>query len=288
MALKKQAAKPKAVTASKEFTDPALKMAVRIPSPPPLLDDLMRLLVSPNSSIEAISQIIQTDAGLTASLYRMLAKPIYGLRRPPEAVAQAISLVGLTTVAELVKGLSLEKAIFGDSLFYPWFWDRANDIAAYAAAIAWKQRTACNIFPEHAKLAALFMDCGVPILIQHIEEYEYAFISSKGHFWPNVLGEDKRFDTDHAVVGYMAARYWKLPDYVSQAVRWHHDAINTNDKSATLVAILQIAQHIYNMQSMKDDSDWAKHESMALQEIGVSAEGLREFEEEIAERVREM
>ena len=288
MALKKQAAKPKTVTASKEFTDPALKMAVRIPSPPPLLDDLMRLLVSPNSSIEAISQIIQTDAGLTASLYRMLAKPIYGLRRPPETVAQAISLVGLTTVAELVKGLSLEKAIFGDSLFYPWFWDRANDIAAYAAAIAWKQRTACNIFPEHAKLAALFMDCGVPILIQHIEEYEYAFISSKGHIWPNVLGEDKRFDTDHAVVGYMAARYWKLPDYVSQAVRWHHDAINTNDKSATLVAILQTAQHINNMQSMKDDSDWAKHETMALQEIGISAEGLREFEEEIAERVREL
>lgn len=236
--------------------------------------------------MDAIGQVIQTDAGLTASLYRMLAKPIYGLRRPPEAVAQAISLVGLSTVAEMVKGLSLEKAIYGESAFYPWFWERANDIASYAATIAWKQRTVCNLFPEHVKLAALFMDCGVPILIQHIEKYEYAFISANGYVWPKVLAEDKRFDTDHAVVGYMAARYWKLPEYVCQAVRWHHDAINVNEQSATLVAILQTAQHIYNVHAMKDDSDWEAQEEVALREIGVSLEGLREFEEDIVDRSR--
>jgi len=109
MALKKKATTPAGVATHQEFTDPALKMAVRIPSPPPLLDQIMRLLEMPNASMEDISLVIQTDAGLTASLYRMLAKPIYGLRRPPETVSQAISLVGLTTVAELVKGLTLEK-----------------------------------------------------------------------------------------------------------------------------------------------------------------------------------
>jgi HD-like signal output (HDOD) protein len=284
----KQTAKPAPAAKSKIFSDPALKMAVSIPSPPPLLDELMRLLDAPDASMEAIGQVIQTDAGLTASLFRMLAKPVYGLRRPPETVAQAISLVGLTTVAEMVKGLSLEKAIYGDSPFYPWFWERANDIASYASTIAWKQRTACNLFPEHVKLAALFMDCGVPILIQHNEKYEYAFISANGFVWPNVLGEDKRFDTDHAVVGYMAARYWKLPDYVCQAVRWHHDAINVNDQSATLVAILQTAQHIYNVHAMKDDSDWETQEAVALREIGVSKEGLREFEEDIVDRCRNL
>ncbi len=287
MTLKKQAERKAAVAPNKEFSDPALKMAVSIPSPPPLLEDLMRLLDSPNAGLEEISQVIQTDAGLTASLYCTLAKPIYGLRRPPETVAQAISLVGLETVTEMVKGLSLEKAIYGESKFYPWFWERANDIATYAAAIAWKQRTACNLFPEHVKLAALFMDCGVPILIQHIEKYEYAFISAMGFVWPHVLSEDRRFNTDHAVVGYMAARYWKMPDYVCQAVRWHHDAVNVNDQSATLVAILQTAQHIYNVQSMKDDSDWAGQEAGALPEIGVSKEGLRDFEDEIVDRCRQ-
>lgn len=283
MALKKQT--PAAPAAKhQEFTDPALKMAVRIPSPPPLLDELHRLLGDPNSGMEDIGHVVQTDAGLTASLYRTLAKPSYGLRRPPETVAQAISIVGLQTVAELVKGLSLESAIYGESKFYPWFWERANDIARYARTIAWKQRTVCNVFPEHAQLAALFMDCGVPILIQHIEKYEYAFITSKGYIWPNVPAEDARFDTDHSVVGYLAARHWKMPDYVCQAVRWHHDPVNVNDQAATLVAILQTAKHIYNVRALKDDSDWPQHEDKALEEIGVAKEGLREFEEDVVDR----
>lgn len=285
MALKKQTAKPApANTRYEEFTDPGLKMAVRIPSPPPLLDELNRLLDDPNAGMEEIGKIVQTDAGLTASLYRTLSKPMYGIRRPPETVAQAISIVGLKTIAELVKGLTLESAIYGESKFYPWFWERANDIARYASAIAWKQRSVCNIFPEHAQLAALFMDCGVPILIQHIEKYEYAFITAKGYIWPNVPAEDAKFDTDHSVVGYMAARHWKMPDYVCQAVRWHHEPVNVNDKAATLVAILQVAKHIYNVNAMKDDSDWLPQKLKALEEIGVSEEGLKEFEEDVAER----
>lgn len=281
MAVKKAAAP---AAPYQEFRDPALKMAVRIPSPPPLLDELNRLLDDPNAGMEDIAKVVQTDAGLTASLYRTLAKPVYGLRRPPGTVAQAISIVGLTTVAELVKGLSLEAAIYGDSPFYPWFWERANDIARYARTIAWKQRTVCNLFPEHAQLAALFMDCGVPILIQHNEKYEYAFVTAKGYVWPNVVAEDARFDTDHSVVGYLAARHWKMPDYVCQAVRWHHDPINVQDQAATLIAILQVAKHLYNVHSLKDDSDWACHCDKALEEIGVAKEGLREFEEDILDR----
>jgi HD-like signal output (HDOD) protein len=282
MAIKKKPAAPAAT--HQEFTDPGLKMAVRIPSPPPLLDELNRLLEDANSSMEDIGKVVQTDAGLTASLFRTLTKPMYGLRRPPETVAQAISIIGLKAVAELVKGLSLEAAIFGESKFYPWFWDRANDIARYARTIAWKQRSVCNLFPEHAQLAALFMDCGVPILIQHNEKYEYAFITSTGYIWPDIIAEDSRFDTDHAVVGYLAARHWKMPNYVCQAVRWHHDPVNVEEQAATLVAILQTAQHIYNTRAMKDDSDWPRFEAKALEEIGVAKEGLKEFEEDIVDR----
>ncbi|MEW5769441.1 MAG: HDOD domain-containing protein [Pseudomonadota bacterium] len=268
-----------------EFTDPALSMAVRIPSPPPLLDELHRLLDDPNSEMDDIAKVVQSDAGLTAMLFRTLSKPSYGLRKPPDTVAQAVSLVGLKTVAELTKGLSLEMAIYGESKFYPWFWERANEVAAYAGAVAWKQRSVCNIYPEHAQLAALFMDCGVPILLQHIERYEFPFMTGSGYVWPNILAEDKNFDTDHAVVGYLAARHWKMPDYVCQAVRWHHDPVNVNEKAATLVAILQMATHIYNLYANQDDSEWEGQEEKALEELGLSKDGLREFVEDIHERV---
>lgn len=270
----------------KEFKDPKLKMAVRIPSPPPLVDELKKVLDDPFSEMDAIAELVHKDAGITASLYKTLAKPIYGLRRPPETVAQAISLVGLKTISELISGLSIQAAIFGDSPFYPWFWERANEISGYATAIAQRQRMVCNVFPEHAHLAALFVDCGVPILLQHMEKYEYPFITANGFIWPNVVDEDKRHDTDHAVVGYLAARHWHLPAYVCDAIRWHHEPVNVNDKAATMVAILQTAIHIYNVNAMKDDHDWPGYRDKALEEIGVAKEGLKEFEEDVYEKAQ--
>ncbi len=272
------------MTKAQEFTDPALSMAVRVPSPPPLLDELHRLLDDPNSEMDEIAKVVQSDAGITASLYRTLAKPCYGLRKPPETIAQAVSLVGLKTVAELTRGLSLEAAIYGESKFYPWFWERANEIAGYANVTAWKQRTVCNIFPEHAQLAALFMDCGVPILLQHLDRYEYPFITGTGYLWPNILAEDRNFDTDHAVVGYLAARHWKMPDYVCQAVRWHHDAVNVNEKAASLVAILQMATHVYNVYARQDDSEWDTQVDQVLEELGIAKDDLQEFVEDVHER----
>ena len=274
------------MTTHQEFTDPILGMAVRIPSPPPLVDELKKLLDDPFSEIDAIAELVQKDAGITASLFKTLAKPVYGLRRPPETIAQAVSLVGLKAIADLIGGLSIQAAIYGDSPFYPWFWERANEIAGYAVAIAQRQRMVCNVFPEHAHLAALFVDCGVPILLQHIEKYEYPFITSKGFIWPNVVEEDKRHNTDHAVVGFLAAKHWRLPAYVCDAIRWHHEPVNVNDKAATLVAILQTAIHIYNVYAMKDDHDWPQFHDKALNEIGVAKDGLKEFEEDIHERAQ--
>ena len=57
-----------------------------------------------------------------------------------------------------------------------------------------------------------------------------------------------------------------------------------SDDIATLVAILQAANHIYNVHNTKDDSEWAQHEAEVLEEIGVAKEGLREFEEDIIDR----
>lgn len=267
-----------------EIYDPKLGMAVRIPTPPPLLEELHRMLDDPHAGMDEIAALLQQDAGLTASLFRTLAKPVYGLSRPPETIVQAISIVGLKTVAELARGLSIQSAIYGESPFFPWFWERANEIANYAATIARRQRTVCGVLPEHAQLAGLFVDCGVPILVQHIERYVWPFTTAEGYIWPDLTVEDRKFNTDHAVVGYFCAKYWHMPDYVCQAIRWRHEPVNAQDKAATLIAILQVATHIYNVYAMKEDYGWETHRERALEEIGVAAEALKEFEEDIYDR----
>jgi HD-like signal output (HDOD) protein len=88
------------------------------------------------------------------------------------------------------------------------------------------------------------------------------------------------------VVGYLIARHWNLPDFICQAVRFHHEILNTEHKAMTMVAILQTARHIYNINSGNVDDEWEADKERVLNEVGVSAEGLKEFEEDVYDTLK--
>lgn len=122
-------------------------------------------------------------------------------------------------------------------------------------------------------MAGLFHDCGVPILMQRFPEY--------GQTWPDLMADDKKYDTDHCVTGFLIARHWHLPDFICQAVRFHHEILCTAHKATTMVAILQMATHIHNVYARNQDPEWENDRPRVLEELGISLEGLKEFEEEV-------
>lgn len=168
------------------------------------------------------------------------------------------------------------------------FWEHSTDIAQLASVIAWKLRTVCNIYPDQAYLAGLFLDCGVPILMQRFPDYCKSFRSAGSQAcWPNLGEEDKRFSTDHCVTGYLIAKHWRLPDFICQSVRFHHEILHTEHKATTLVAILQMAMHIHSINTGDTDNSWEMDKARVLEELGLSEEGLKEFEEEVYDAARE-
>lgn len=273
---------------SKVGKDPLPKLDdIQIPSPPALLMDLERLINEPEVNLQAVATRISQDAGVTAQIFRLLATPTYGLKRPPDSLGKAVSILGINTLHNLVKSICLRQSLSGDSPFFAWFWERSADISKLAAAIAWEQRSVCNVLPEHAHLVGLFHDCGIPVLALRSPDYSRSFLQGKEYRWPDVHEEDRKFQTDHSVAGFLVARHWHLPDYVCQAVRFHHEMVNAEHKAATLVAILQMAFHIYNSHAGLDDSEWQGARERVLEELGVSADGLTDFEADIHDRVHQ-
>lgn len=266
--------------------DKLLKSGVTIPPQPKIMIELDRLLHEPQVSINAIAKLVSHDPALTAIIFRIIGSPIYGLRKPIESVEKAISVIGLTQMANIIKSAALRKTIGGNAPFYEWFWERSGEIAQLCSIIAYKQRMVCNIFPDQAQLAGLFHDCGVPILMQRFSNYCMPFRMEIGRKWPNVVEEDHQLNTDHAVVGYLIARHWNLPDFICQAVRFHHEILHTEHKAMTMVAILQMARHIYNINSGNNDAEWDIDRTVVLEEIGVSEEGLKEFEEDVYDTLK--
>jgi HD-like signal output (HDOD) protein len=40
--------------------------------------------------------------------------------------------------------------------------------------------------------------------------------------WIDLAEEDRKFNADHCVVGYLVARHWHLPEFICDAIRYHH------------------------------------------------------------------
>jgi len=64
------------------------------------------------------------------------------------------------------------------------------------------------------------------------------------------------------------------------------EILHAEHKAMTMVAILQMARHIYNVYSGNNDTEWEVDKERVMEEIGISAEGLKEFEEDVYDTLK--
>jgi putative nucleotidyltransferase with HDIG domain len=260
-----------------------LAKGVNLPAQPKVLTEIDALAAKDDVSLRAIASLVGKDAGLTARIFKVVHSPLFGIRKEVDSLDQAINMVGLKPALSIIKSAALRDSIGGDTKTMDAFWDRANDIAVLAALIAKKQRDVLRLPPEHAHMSGLFHDCGVPILMQRIPGY----CSDLARTWPNLEEEDARHKTSHAVVGYMMAKNWKLPEAVCQAIRHHHDSAHALEAEHSLIAILLMATHLRDLCCGYGDASWATIEPAILAELGISQLDKQEFTDELLHQFRE-
>jgi HD-like signal output (HDOD) protein len=194
-------------TDEQALIDKVIGSQINIPSQPTILLELDKLINIPNNQLSAISNLVNKDAGLSAAIFKLINSSFYKSSTPITNIKKAISVLGLTQVSSLIKGLSLRKAIGGQALSYEKFRERSGEIATLCALIAERQISACNISVDQACMAGLFHECGVPILMQRFPAYCGTFRLNEGSHWPDFREEDQRFNTDHTVVGFLVTKH---------------------------------------------------------------------------------
>jgi len=102
-----------------------------------------------------------------------------------------------------------------------------------------------------------------------------------------VQTENANHRTDHAVVGAIVARTWRLPSDVAYAVRLHHDFTCLGDSAfsetvRTLVAIGLVAEHfVLRFEQMPESREWGQHGAACLQHLAVEQTELELWEDQL-------
>ncbi len=267
--------------------------SISIPPCPSVVAALIEEARRPEVDFFKLTRLISGDVGLAASMMKTANSPFFGLRNKVQTVQQAVAVLGLKNILNIVTGLALQRVLSPKGVSMERFWDRSNFHAVVCARLA---RGLPGIPPEDAYTFGLFHDCGIPILMQRFADYKDTLALANRSAKPVPVVESERHGTDHVVVGAMLARNWQLPPLIVHAIRVHHDLdILRHDSDETpspvrdLAAICLLAEHIVaRFLDMPDEAEWLAHGALVLGHLGFDEEELAEVQQDAAEELREI
>lgn len=267
-----------------------LEGGVKIPPQPRVLDELRKSMVRKDLDVRRLGRLIEQDPGVVALLFRVVSSPAYRQHQPFSSVEQVLHAVGVHQTYHLIQAISMMQAgdLKRNKQAYEAFWARSNRVAQMAMLVADERISVCNIFPDQAYLAGIFHDCGVPLLMQRFPTYCSDMGLGEPGAWIDLAEEDRKFNADHCVVGYLVSRHWHLPAFICDAIRFHHLIDELPDHQArSMVAILQLAIEINYRDQCSLNPEWACVRADVLAELGLSDDTLPEFADIILERFHE-
>lgn len=256
---------------------------ITIPPCPASLISIMREAKHPATDFAKLSHLISRDAGVVGPLLKLANSPFVGLKNKVTSIFQAVSVLGMQNTLKLVQNISLRQSLNGGSQNFEKFWERSS----LAASIA--EKVAAKILPmsrDEAYLAALFHDCGIPVLMMKFPDYREAVMTQCKQGKAICDIENEMFSTSHNVVGNMLTRSWMLPHNVSKAILYHHDVsifANAETDICNLIGIVHMSECIADEHLNVRDKEWSRYELVVLKHFEISAREFSELKGDILE-----
>ena len=257
-----------------------------IPPCPELLARLRDAMTQAEPDLNEVARIAASDVAMSATLLRSANSPLYAAGQPVQTIGQAMNRLGLDQTAVVMTGFLAQRAIRAHGDHLQRFWERASKRAAAMAFMATKLP---GLSPDLAHTYGLFCHVGLPVMMQSVKGYASTLVEARARIDRSPIAtENANHRTDHAVVGALTARVWRLSPTVVAAIRLHHDLDALGHSTAepevhTLIAAGLVAEHFMRRhEGLAADADWNSHGRAALAWLHASDDDVIFWEEEAA------
>ncbi len=217
----------------------------KLVSLPEICNKLDQLMDSPHNSIQAMAKLISQDVNLSARLLKLANSSLYGFSGRVDSIPRAISIIGTTELMILIMATSTMmtfKEIPGHLFNMAGFWRHSVYCGVFAKRVA----ALCNVLhPDRLFIAGLLHDIGLLAICtkypdmanQIFDELDDKEATTNKKIYEI---EQELFGYDHAEVGRELAIKWRLPEYLQDAIYYHHH-LEEADKPILDAAVIHIA-----------------------------------------------
>jgi len=170
-------------------------------------------------------QLVDADSVLTALVLRAANSAFYSIRAGVATVSHAVTMLGYAEVSRLVLTYELRQRVFA---LNPQQRDFLNRLWLHSLCTATTARIIAK-YLRHTTIgeeftAGLLHDMGKIVLAQH---YSFSLLKVREMidelFLSDLEAEQQLFAMGHDEIGEYLGKNWRLPDVITDAMRYHHD-----------------------------------------------------------------
>ena len=232
---------------NKSFIDEAIEKTTNIGTLPSVAIELMKLVNDPDSSVEDVLQVIESDPALGSRLLKVVNSSFYGMPQSVTTIERAVVLLGLNAVKNIATAASLHKVFkpgeLGTDFDPSELW--VHSVAVATAARDISARTGKG-FPEEAFLAGLIHDIGILVEMQACRK-KFIELLELLTSQPDLMFREAEFQTigyTHENFGAAICRAWKFPVNLAIAAGNHHEPMKLKEEFRTLPAVVCVADSL--------------------------------------------
>ncbi len=216
----------------------------KVPQIPDVILALRHELTQPEPDIKAVTALIAQDLALTGQILKKVNSPLFARRAKIASVQQAVSLLGINRLVNLVTAEAVEQLLSDAKGAAHVVWESIMEQARVAVTIA---DLVEGISSEEAYLFGIMHDVGSLIFAELLDNYGYEWVLRFGSPQSLIAHEQTSLGVDHPTVGFLLCSIWQIPDELALAIYHHHaDMTQVPDtaKVRRLIAITQLAHYL--------------------------------------------
>src|SRR5262245_58774043 len=212
----------------------------------PVLQEIETAIQSPQCSLVTVGEAIEKDPDLTARLLKLGNSSFYGFSSRLATVAEAISLIGIQQVQDLIIASSIVDSFTGVSdefVSMESFWRHSLACGIGARLLALERR-----LPKADKffVAGLLHDVGRLVLFsQAPQAAQQVFDVYRKNGLLLREAEVKVLGYDHQQIAEALMKHWKYPANLVQAVAYHHQPAASR-VAPEEAAVVHLSDHLVN------------------------------------------
>lgn len=212
--------------------------------------NLIRIINNPDSTINEITSIVETDPILVSRLLRLVnSSYISGINsKKIESVKDSIIRVGFNEVRTIItayntKDLIRKFSICSSDFDIKRIWYHSVNVAILSRII---MKKLYNKDGEKAFLAGILHDIGIPLICVSFPDKAKRLLSNSELGYDIIGIENKELDTNHAEISYHILQIFNVDDEICEAILHHHEC----SKGKKIQCVLRLADFISNKKGL--------------------------------------